>query len=126
MSRRKSGLIVGAVLLVSGFLVLGSPVAANHADEAGANCATNDLTVKNEGSDAGGALITFVLDCTGKAVVHEEVVATIGTVTLFKATVDKTVNGSLHDVDAIHLPPLPKIEQVCVTVRGRTVCVPPS
>lgn len=121
MSRRRLGLLATLILFVPGLFALVSPA---HAD---AKCGGPGLKVTEGASDvAGGTLIEFIVDCQGTEVVHEEVTATIDNVLVFKATVDKRVSGNLFDREAIHLPPLPKIPTVCVTVHGVKACVPPA
>lgn len=120
MSRRRVGLLAALTLLVPGLFTLVSPA---HAD---ATCAGPNLVVTEGASEAGGTLIEFTVDCQGNEEVHEEVAATIDGVLVFKATVDKRVSGNLFDREAIHLPPLPAIPTICVTVHGQTVCVPPA
>ncbi|MBW3555807.1 MAG: hypothetical protein KY454_02600 [Actinobacteria bacterium] len=119
MSRRRLGLLAALILLVASSFALVSPAHAN------TNCDNPQLKVSEGASDvAGGTLIEFIVNCRGNETITEEVKAEIDNVLVFKATVDKRVSGSLYDREAIHLPPLPKVPKVCVTVHGVKVCVP--
>lgn len=121
MSRCRSTLFAGVILAVAALLGHVGPAA-----QAEVQCGAIGLRVTDGASEAGGALIEFTARCKGKETINEKIEATIDRVLVFKATMVKKDRGSVSDKTTVHLPPLPKVPQVCVTTSDHRVCSPPA
>lgn len=126
IARRPARSLIALVVLLT--IAIGVTTSASQA--ADANCdiggPTGEPTVTSP-SEAGGYLVSFTTECTGNESVTRTVTVTQGAVILFKAVLQKEVNGRLLDTEQIHLPPLPTVEEICVEIEeeGQKVCVPP-
>lgn len=89
-------------------------------------CQFTQGPVTSVSAKTGGQQLTFSYSCTGRGDVITEVDVTQGTTTYVASLSQKLSTGSYSESQELHLPAIPRIDPICVTVNGTKVCVPPS
>lgn len=114
-------------------LSLGIAATSSHADTPNCNLGEHSLATGPSDVILGGTEITLTLECKGNGSVTRVVKATVDSTTYFSSITSKSTNGYLLETEEIHLPALPAVPTVCLSIddgdsatTDDEVCVPPA